>query len=408
MKLTSILSPLYTNKYYFFGLALQKGIPFLVIPIITLLYTKQVYAEYILIYSFVLFVSPIICLGTVNSFIVFWHSNKIKSQYLSNSFFMVLVMSLFFGIIAGLLIYFISPSISTLKHSAFIIVCLIVYSVLYNQNTLGLNLLRAEKKQTSYFFSVLASSILLLTLLSTLSLLHKNIFILLFAYMMAMFVQIVLFHIFSQTKLSFHSTNSIRQHNKVIFKYSLPILLYFFVSASVINLDKPFIHNHFSSEFFIEYVYNFQFSYIINIISVVMGLYNLPIFCELLAEKKTHTLKSIIYSNYALVIFASVMGGGVAYAYAHITGIDLSSGFFFLCIAFMFTNLFTINVCLFEALKKSSALFVLTLFPVVIFWILMYIIANTKHSALIYVNIITYNVLAWVLSSIYLYFKVLK
>jgi O-antigen/teichoic acid export membrane protein len=302
--------------------------------------------------------------------LVFWHEQSDKAQYSFDLTLLVGLLSVVLYLPVAVLLYFWLP-VPIAGEARIVLLCLMgLYVLLYNVNTMALSILRAQFLARRYFYSVLGASIVLLALLYLCAAKGWSLNVLLGLFIAALSVQALSFMLGSKTgfagKLQLKALMALAQK---LLRYSLPFMGYTLMTLSVVTLDKTVVAHFFSHRQFEQYVYNFQFAYIVNLISVVVGMYNLPIFCELVAKKDTLRLRHSVYANYLLVILATVCGGIVGFGYAYLTGITLASGFWWLVLAFGFTNVFTVNVGLFEAHKHAKHLMGLTILPLLLFWV---------------------------------------
>ncbi|MGA7802797.1 MAG: hypothetical protein WCC36_18515 [Gammaproteobacteria bacterium] len=105
-----------------------------------------------------------------------------------------------------------------------------------------------------------------------------------------------------------------------MFGYSVPIVGYMLVSLSVSTVDKWAMKAAYSDALFPQYVRNCQFAFAANIVSVVMGMYLLPVLCRLVEAGELVVLVSKIRSHYLLSLIGTNAVAVGMYSYARMTG----------------------------------------------------------------------------------------
>lgn len=388
-------SDIFKNFYYILGLALQKGLPYLIIPLIVWRFGVNTYADFVVIYSLIQMIGLLIAIGTPNAFIVFWHNAENKSLYTASSVLIVLLISLILTIPAAIFIH------QFLHESLLLLTLMITYAISINLNTLGLNLLRSVFRSKEYFTCIAITAFLQCLLIIFLPLTAHKLALLILINLSILILQTLFFFKNAGIKLTarIHLRDTL-QLAKTVLGYSSTFTLYSILSLSLFTVDKWLIKSFFSAEMLAEYVLNFQFAFIVNIISIVVGMYSLPIFCRLRANHAMQALQIKQQQNYGLVIVFSIASACFAYSYAAITHLHLTYGFWLLVVAFLFTNLFTVNVSVLEAFKKVKLLFLITLIPTIIFWLWFGISAHLHLITNIYLSYIAYYIVIFALSLI--------
>lgn len=390
---------IFKNLHYILGLALQKGLPYLLIPLIAWKFGLATYSNFIVIYAITQITALLISLGTPSAFIVFWHQAENKSLYTASSLLILLLTSFILALPAAWIIHeYIFPQ-SGFQTFGVLLFFILSFSFAINLNTLGLNLLRAQSRAKEYFICVCFTSLLLcisitlspktINTLSTLMFINLSVLLIQsFAFVKASSVRLV-------TKPQLTYTWDL---TKSIIHYSFTFTLYSLLSLSMFTVDKWLIKAFFPAEELAQYVINFQLAFIVNIISIVVGMYSLPIFCQLVNEKSFALFRHKLLQNYGLTIAVSTILALGTYIYAAITHLHLTQGYWLLALAFLFTNLFTVNVSVFESFKKVKSLFLLTLFFTTLFWGVFALSLDHHSLFYIYLNYIVYYFLLFLTS----------
>ncbi|GJM07310.1 MAG: hypothetical protein DHS20C10_10440 [marine bacterium B5-7] len=395
------------NRFYLFGLILQKGIAYLTIPLILWQFGVHVYTNYVLLYAATQLLALLIGLGIPSALIVYWYDVDDKSAYLTTILsllvcFQTLVLLGVFALLhyswGGFKLSLLLPN-EINQH----LVIIAVYAIFYNFNNITIGLLRAQGQSKGYFYGVLLSSLTFMGFLLCAKQLNSSVIFLTSLFIFSLFLQSAYFICVSHTKPVFRLLPECQRFSKAILKYTGPIVLLTGLSLSTSTFDKWLVKGHFQDVIFKQYVLNFQFAYILNALSVVIGMYNLPIFCQLVKNDDVCKIKKNFIANYILVIVGSLLVGGGMSTYAHLTGVGLSIGFWVLCVSFIFVSLYTVNVAYFEALKSSKRLLAISMASLVIFWLLFTISIYINEITLVYYCYLFYGLCLFLLTAKFIY-----
>ncbi|MGA7802796.1 MAG: hypothetical protein WCC36_18510 [Gammaproteobacteria bacterium] len=375
-------SDLVANRYYAFGLAVQKGTPFLVVPLVIWAFGAQAYANYVLTFAAAQLVAMAMSLGTTNSLVVFWYRYEDKNKYLRSLLLLIGALGITIGLaVFGLLITTSILPRQVIPHLLWAGL-IVVYAAIYNWNVVGLSLIRVTERSRQYFLAVVLTSITLLVLIVAISRVAQGSVVLVAIYMGVLALQSMLFMVVVPTRISEPGlVAEYRKFMRQIFGYSIPVVGYTLVSLSVFTIDKWVIKGSYTNSEFTQYVLNFQFAFAANIVSVVLGMYLLPTFCRLVESQDLEVLGRKVQSHYALSVLGTIVVGTGMYGYGRITGVHLTEAFWILVGAFGIANLFTVNVNVLEAFRNSRALARIAVFPTVIFW-LAFVLSAGSHALL--------------------------
>lgn len=366
--------PTTTYATYLLAIAVQKGLPFALIPLVVHLYGRETYAEYVLIFATVQFASLAMDLGTGNAAIVFWHryASATKGLFLRRLLGLEVKIHLWMIPLCVLVLWMTGqPNVGSGLTVQWLVLT-IAYAILYNFLKVLLNVTRAQERAGDYLSAVLAGAVVLVVLLILVNQLSTTTVALTLCFISTVAIQ--------SSVLGYGRRDVMRQcegsidpnaFRSDVLSYSLPMAAYAMLSVSFVVADKWFISTVASRADFGQYVIDFQFANAVNLVSVVLGMHLLPIACRLLEEGELRKLRSFILKNYLACIAGSAVLAFAAYTYASITGLALSSNFFFFAAAFSLANIFTINVGVLESQLDSLRLVRLTVLPTIAFWGMM-------------------------------------
>jgi O-antigen/teichoic acid export membrane protein len=351
----------FSNRYFLFGLALQKGAAIFLLPLFVSVFGATAYADYVLFYTIVQVVALLGSFGLAHAVIPFWYEHVDKGGYLGALVGLMLALSVLVGVPSGILISVVIPGAAA-AGMLWSVVSAVVFSVTYNLNAVGMNVVRAEQRQRSFFLVTLVSSLLLAGTVWLLRFLPGAGLRSLIAVNAAV--------LGLQTLGLFLSSPSGRQihvsgvewvpFGRKMLTFSLPLTLYIGFGLAAQVADKWIVNARFPQEVFVQYVLDFQFAFSVSLVSVVVGMYNTQRVCQLIHEGEERLLRSNTLGNYGLSAVGSIAAAGGAFVYAWATHIHLSPGFWVLVTAYSVNNLYGVNSNLLTAQKNSHTLAVLS------------------------------------------------
>lgn len=361
------------NRYFVLGSVIGKGVSILALPLIILYFGAHTFALYVLIYSYVQFISLVSILGANNALIPFWLEYEKKEEFLTLLVGLTAAMSAIFYLpIAGLLYYF-APLSADISHPLLTIGLILVYAFVYNLFVIGQALLRVESKQLSYLLVGFASAVLFFTLLLVFRNTTRNgVIVLTLINIAALLFQVILSFKLSDVSFRFGALkHKWATLSRRILKFSAPLTAYMLVGSIPSIVDKWIVHKSFPMTVFAAYTLNFQFAFAVNIISNVINIYNSPRVCALYHVGDAEGLSGNLKTNYILVVLGTGGIGLASFVYASITDISLTVGYWVLVAAFGCGNIFALNTSFIIAEKRTILLGLIGLMGVVVFVAMM-------------------------------------
>jgi O-antigen/teichoic acid export membrane protein len=340
---SEIRSSLGVQFYYALGMAVQKGTPFVILPLLIYFYGDQTYASYVLFYATVQIFGVLCSLATPSSTIVFWYRKEDKSQFLVTYLLLLSGIFLLTGAVCALPIYLIYksslkgalPLESTLLGLGFI--------GLYVFNQYLVSLYRAMHSARRFFVAQLMGAIILLVVAIPFYS-PPTLGRLVLAFLFSVFVQDV--YLLLGLK-SFLAKSALRDFDSAlaseVMRFSLPLVLYNAVTLFVYWVDKYTVSLYFDPASFSKFVVTFQFAFAQAMISQLFALYNFPLICELVSGRDYSKLRDVVRTYNWLT---AVLGIGysvailVAQKYFQMFHISIL-GFVILSAAFLLANLST-------------------------------------------------------------------
>jgi O-antigen/teichoic acid export membrane protein len=346
--------------YYALGMAVQKGVPFLILPLLIYFYGDHTYASYVLFYTTVQILGVFCSLAIPSSTVVFWYRKKNPQQFLVTYLSLLSGVFLLGGAVCIAPIYLIYKS--SLKGPQPIEMALLglAFVGLYTFNQYFVSLYRATYSSKQFFIAQLVGAMVLLALVVPF---HSPAVLsrLILAFLLSLLVQ-DLYLLYGVRPLLRHATwlDFDAALARSVLSFSLPLVVYNTIALFIYWIDKYMVSLYFDPASFSTFVVTFQFAFAQAIISQLFALYNFPRICELVAQGNHSKLRTVIHTYNILMLalgITYVVAVLVAHRYFHVFHIAVS-GFIILSIAFLLSNLSTtyLNVLYAHAKTRNIVL----------------------------------------------------
>jgi O-antigen/teichoic acid export membrane protein len=295
-----------TQAFYAVGLALQKGLPYLLIPVLVRFYGDHTYAAYVLFYSTTLMFANVLALAMPNSVIVFWHAEPDK-QGLAQTYLGLLTLTQ-----AGMSALLTLPLFAVYRRSfgtkqaLLFTLCALVFAVFYNVNTFLTGVCRACSYSKSYFNAQVIAALVLAGALAGLRR-WPGIEALILAFMLSLAAQNLYLLAAIREYLGKLRRHIDRQLAKRILLYSLALVPHIGVTLFYYWIDKYLVRQFFPARQFSEFVITFQYAFMQSFFAQVLALHAFPLICRLIADEEDAAMRSIVRTYNILFV---VLGAG--------------------------------------------------------------------------------------------------
>lgn len=393
-------SELIKNRYFALGVAIQKGIPILLIPVIVSLYGPSVYADYILLYTVVQIVAIITGLCLTQAVIPFWYTYRDKEKFLGSLLALMLIIQSIFSAIAFVVLIQINYLKGHLVNSITVTVIALVYAIIYNMNTFGVNFLRAQSKQLSFLWTTMLGAVLQIILVVLFSKLPGDSFVMfIIANILSVLLQTFTYFLISDNyPVGLFTGKEFLSFSRKMVSFSAPLSAYVLVALLSLVVDKWMVKAFFQQQVFTQYVIDYQFSFSIALTSIVIGMYNTSRQCELVHNEDWIGVRKNTFEHYWLSLLGSFALGIASFFYALFGGVHLSPGFWLLLLGFTVNNVYAVNSSLLTAMKRSNALAQLAVIGTVVFIVLLFAAAYMNLIIAVYAAQVVYQVIILLLS----------
>jgi len=357
--------------------AINKGAPFLLIPILTQVMSPEEYGILSYLMISVPFIIIFISFGTLGSIPVFIH----KYNNIFHSYFKSLLVFLF--LVAFLMALVLGGYSYLVKNEIFLYISLITASTLIFQ--IDVFLLQAERrfnllliKQIVFSSVSIASTYFLLPFFSSAPLFAR-----LNAWLLALLVSIPLFFVFHSKLLS--SLKEIKFETKYIKQaliFGLPLIIHQISAWLLTSADRFFVGNLLGHEQLGIYSLAVQLAIAINVYAVALNRYFQPTTFKILSDS-SEPFKAVIKLStkfFVLLVVGALLFIAVIYIiFPYIVDdsfIDARNLFPFIAIGFLFNGLYLASANILYFYEKTYFLSKVTLAVVLIYLPLSYFLTS--------------------------------
>jgi O-antigen/teichoic acid export membrane protein len=341
--LSEIKGSLGIQFYYGLGMAVQKGTPFLILPLLLYFYGDHTYASYVLFYTTVQIFGVLCSLAIPSSTVVFWYRRDDKRQFLVTYFLLLSGAFLAAGTLCTIPLYYIYKSSLKSAQPLEMVALGLAFVGLYNFNQYFVSLYRAMYSSKQFFIAQIVGATVLLGVAIPL---HPSATLsrLILAFLMSLLVQdlYLLYGVMPLLKHGRWRDFDLTLARSVL-QFSLPLIIYNSIALLIYWIDKYMVDLYFDPVSFSKFVVTFQFAFAQAMISQLFALYNFPRICQLVAEGNYSTLRTVVRSYNLLMVVLGIAYATailVAHAYFHVFRISVP-GFVILSVSFLLTNLST-------------------------------------------------------------------
>ena len=290
------------QSYFAAGLALQKGLPYLLIPLLIRLYGDHTYASYVLFYASTLMFANLLAMAVPNSIITFWYAEKDKASLSWTYIFLLLTAQAALALVLSVGVFYVYGRSFGRPQAAALALVGLVFAFLYNFNTFLTGVCRARDYSKSYFRGQVIAGI---TLVAGVVLLRHwpRLEVLISMFMLSLLCQ-NLYLLDSLREYLQHSAPcfDVRLAKRVL-AYSLPLIPHLEATVFYYWVDKFLVRQYFSDVQFSQFTISFQYAFAQSFFAQVFAMHTFPLICRLVAQRDESRLRFVIRS-YNLLLAA--------------------------------------------------------------------------------------------------------
>ncbi len=295
-----------TQSYYAVGLALQKGLPYLLIPLLIQIYGEQNYASYVLFYSSSLMFANFIGVAIPNTIIRFWYIESDKVSLSWTYFILLWSFQIALALVSGTGMFYLFVKSFGSEQAALLTVLGLAFAFLYNFNTFLTGVCRARSYSKRYLYAQVIASVALVS--SMLLLRHMSgLTTLIVMFMLSLLWQNL--YLLNAVR-EFLRASAIRFDSllaKRVLIYSLPLIPHVGATLFYFWIDKYLVRLNFSSEQFSQFTISLQYAFAQVFFGQVFAMHTFPLICRLVAERNESKLRSVIRSYNSLLVVLGVV-----------------------------------------------------------------------------------------------------
>lgn len=374
-------------RYYVLGLALQKGLPILVVPLIVAAFGRDVFGEYVLLYTVVQIYGNVSAVAVPQTVVPVWFRQADPSKFIGLCCALVLGLSAAFGVIAGAILYLVSPDLTLSVPIAETGGWVICFALFYNLNQLAVGIARSEDRQRHFFWaSVLGGVVLVAGILTAQRLGYPGLRGLLIAQMLS--VAIATLVLLGRRILIIFKIDvvTLRAQTVPLLRFSLPLAGYSLLVLLSMSIDKWMASAWFPREVFNAYVLEFQFAFAMMFIPTAISLYSGSRVSALVTAGDHAGLKQEERRARGLTLLGSIGVAVMMFCYAWVTGLPLGPGYWILALGFVFEGQYVIRSNRLMAEMRSTRLLMTTLGSVLLYALLLLAAGLSGSVMLLYAS----------------------
>ncbi len=382
------------NQYYVFGLAVQKGVPIIAIPLLVNAFGVSVYGEFVLLYTVVQLYSNLSCLSLPQVLISFWYRQENKAE-ISAAVTTLLVVLAVIVLVPGVpvlvfILEFLKISLTPFEFVFWVV----VYGFLLNINSYAVGIVRVHDRRKLFFFAALLGAIFYFFLIEFLRYFNKVSLSALIALHCSSVLVTFFVLILKDYRLIFlFSVDSLGRHWKGLLSQAMPLCFYIFLTLYGTSVDKWMIKAWFDESFFNQYVLNAQLSYSIILVPTAIALHAGPVISRLVASGDLAALTDYEARTSLLILVGSVAMSIVAAIYAFLTGLDIGLGYLILVIGYLVEGQYILKSLRLMSELRSFDLAIFVIPSVILLTIALFVVCSSSSQIAIYFCVPIYQVL---------------
>lgn len=337
-------SAIYRNRLYVFGLALQKGLPVLIVPVIVSVFGLPAYGEYALLFTLVQIYANLSSVAVTQVLVPMWFRQPDPGEFVQRVASLLLVLALAASPLGVAALMLGSATgfelLSPLQQTGWVL----LFAFVYNLNALALAVVRAREQRGRFFWSVAIGAGVLLGLIGLAFLVPEAALahlilaqILALAVATAVMLRGDLGGLFSLSMMRAPATW------RPVLQLSAPLCIYTLVVLYAMSVDKWIVKLWFSGAQFGSYVLDYQFAFALMFVPMAIGLHNGPRVSALVAAGSFDLLELEDRKMRRFTLIGSAGIAVIMFAYGRLTHLALTPGYWLLVAGFLCEGLYMLN-----------------------------------------------------------------
>jgi O-antigen/teichoic acid export membrane protein len=392
-----MLDQLWGMRYYVIGLALQKGLPAAILPLLVAVFGRDVFATYVLFYATVQIYGTLTGLGLPLAIVPLWHASKSRTRFVAQCCKLVVVAA---GAVGATLLlasmFWPGPIIGNLGAPE-TIGWLTVFALLYNLNLISLGVARSEGRDLTFLLSSVLGAVILL---GGLALAWVNgwtgtrtLFCLQIASVagtaLALFGRHVRAYAVGWGETPNLLEGAVAQTRPLVANALLLLL--------AMSLDKWTAKAFFATDVFQAYVIDYQSAFTVMFVPTAVAINIGPKLSAAYSAGDFDRMDHDVRIARLLTFSGSLTIAVLMYSYSAIAGLHLTTGYWVLASAFLIEGQYAISSNRVMAERRFVRLFTSTAIGVAIFSSILIAAGLMASSELLYLGVPAYEIAMLVL-----------
>jgi O-antigen/teichoic acid export membrane protein len=389
--LINILDSVWAMRYYAVGLALQKGLPAALLPLIIAVFGRDVFAVYVLFYATVQIYGTLTGLGLPLAIVPLWHADADPAHFVARCCRLVLGSTVLAGALLLLVAIFWPGSVIGTMGAPEAVGWLTVFALFYNINLIANGVARSQGRDVAFMASsILGAAVLLcgIGLAWTIgSAGPRSLFLIQIASVASTSIAL-----FGRGGLAFFSIQPVgKKAAAALLAQTAPLIANILLQLLGMSMDKWAARAFFTRDIFASYVIDYQAAITVFFVPTAIGLYAGPKLSAAFAAGDVALMGRDVWKARLMTLAGSLFIGLAMYLYGALSGLGLTSGYWLLLIGFLIEGQYAISSNRVMAEQKFSVLFSSAAASVSIYALLLLSSGLTESVLLLYTASVLYR-----------------
>ncbi len=380
-----VLGQLWNMRYYATGLAVQKGLPIAILPLLLMVFGRDVFAIYVLYYATVQIYGTLTGLGLPLAVVPLWHSEGDSFSFIARCFRVVVAAALFAGGAVFAASLFWGEAVIGDIRAPEATLWLTAFALSYNMNLIGLGVARSEGRDLGFLLSSILGGIFLLGGIGVAWFLDfvgpRTLFLI-----QIMSVVASTLALFGRHAASILSART-GLHRRPLFGLLVqtrPLIANALLLLLAMSIDKWAAKAYFSRDVFNTYVIDYQAAISVFFVPTAIAIYAGPKLAAAFAKRDFAAMGHDMRIARILTLFGSLAIAVAMYIYGWLANLQLTSGYWVLIIGFLIEGQYAIGTNRVMAEQRFGLLFTSVAVGVAIYAALLFVAGTSASVYLLY------------------------
>lgn len=392
------------NRYFVAGLAAQKGLPIVVLPLLIASFGPAAFADYVLVYTVVQVFANLSSLGVPQAVVPLWFRQADTVGLVGVCLALLCALGLVAAVplVAVALLWPGAVSAAFPLAPTHAVAWVVGFAAVYNLNQLAVAVARASERQRHFFASAFVGSAVLVLGAAMAPMAGRAGLDVLTGLDGLLLLQVASLTVNTVLLLGTGWGDSLRRGlaqwralAPTVLRLTIPLVGYTLVVLYVMSVDKWAVRASFAHPVFTTYVLDYQFAFAIMFVPTAIALFFGPRVAALVAASDVAGLELEERRARRLTLFGSAAVALVMALYARLTAVPLSWGYWVLVAGFLCEGQYAICASRLTAQLQSMRLLGIALVGAVVYsmalglaaWMQNMTVAYLAHPAFLAINL---------------------